>query len=230
MVKFLPSDFQVSAKEEKEQLREKIALLGKGLVEYAKEVCPDIPWDCYVTGRATYDAEWGAVCPMNASPEFADLIAQCPNIYFDIPQDGKNVWVAISIEFKQPRTMLYSHTTSPYNQYLLSKLQAAKNAEIRVLKKEVFNDNSRHYRWLDLWDSTNLPAIDVSGCTLDYLSKANQIMQKTILHPDSAWRYEPVFLVKYEFQPHELVAAKDVTELIGPSVRLLAPIVEHLLA
>ncbi|MCY6483259.1 hypothetical protein OW763_02675 [Clostridium aestuarii] len=45
MISFNPSDFNVQNAKQKNKLRDKLNDLGKSLIVYAQNVCPNITWD-----------------------------------------------------------------------------------------------------------------------------------------------------------------------------------------
>lgn len=229
MVTSTGTDFKVSTRTQKEDLRQKLDQLGQELVAFAQKACPTVnTWDNYVTGKSEYVAQWGAVCPNKVS-EFKDLLTTCPNIFFHIPQNGQPVWVATNVEFKRPRERLIDHCTGSSASRFVSVLQKAKGATITILKKEVLVEDRRNYRWEELWDPQTLPEIDVSQCTVQYLEEFVTRTKVIPQHKKPGWTWEPIFLVRYEFKPHEIVQSADVVKLFGEKVELLAPIIEHLI-
>lgn len=223
MSSFLMSDFQVSTTTQKNSLRKKLKSLAESLVDYAKQEV-DLPWDYYVTNKTAYGAQWGAICPMPVKGYESNL-SLCPNIFFDIPQNGKGVWVAANAEFLNPREMLKYACSSSRRADFLSVLKNARGATLTVLKKQVHREDKRIYEWNELWNPVELPEIEVSNCTEQFLDNFLKSTAQLPAHQNVDYIWEPVFLVRYEFSPQEIVQSNDVVGLLGEKVRNLAPII-----
>ncbi|HEX3045004.1 MAG TPA: hypothetical protein VHY08_09620 [Bacillota bacterium] len=224
---FNKRDFNIQTAQQKQDLRDKLELLGEELVEFAKIACPNRIWGAYVTGKTYYSEEWGALYPFNVKGN-KDFIINFPYIYYHIPQNGDKVGLAVNCEFKNTRDMLFRHFNTYTIQRFLLEIQRAKGAKVVILKKEVLYSDRRVYNWRDLWDKRNLPEIDVSVCTVDYLNKFFLSINDPPDHKNPDWIWEPVFLVRYEFEHSKVINNKDVGRLFGEKVLLLAPIIEHI--
>jgi hypothetical protein len=230
MAVFNISDFNVSTANQKQILRIKLDDLGKELVPYAKIACPNTGcWDNYVTGKTDYNTQWGAVCPSPVS-QFPDLISSCPCIYFYIPQDGGNVWLAMNVEFKTPRERLVFHCSANNIKSFLSKIQSATGATVSVWKKEVNRNNHRQYEWDGYWDGIKLPEIDVSSCSIKYLDTMQKEIQTPKQHSNPEMIWEPIFLIKYEHTQYDLINyGTNIVDIFGAQVKILASILEYLI-
>lgn len=230
MLVFNTQDFNIKNQKQKIKVRNKLDKLGIEFVNSAKMVCPNRQWGHYVTGKAAYEEEWGAIFPFQVKGN-EEFIALYPNVFYNIPQDSTNLLVAANIEFKKPKEMLINKCSSKGINTLLSKIQSVTGAEISVRRKEVLRSDNRYYRWASKhWDKVTLPDIDVSTCKVEYLN----ILQQTIQMPckenpkDIDYSYEPFILIKYEFDIYSLISNPNAEKLLLDKVRLLAPIVDYI--
>lgn len=231
MITFHSNDFNVSTTKQRDDLRNRLEYLGKSLIIYAKQSSQKPNWDYYVTQKLDKRSQWGAVCPTAIREGLKDQVTQTPNVYFNIPQNGGNTWVSIEIQFKQQRDFINSSFNKSTTN-LLSKIQTASEAKIRVFEKVVLKKDKRNYKWFpnNLWNSILLPEIDVSTCNSQYLTHVINSLYQTKASNNPDWVYEPVLVIKYEFQPHEIINSTNVEQLIGDKVRILAPIVEFIIS
>jgi hypothetical protein len=150
-----------------------------------------------------------------------------PQYIFDIPQDGHSPWISIDIQFKQQReffTDKYSRAVTN----LLSVIQTARDAKIRVFEKVVLKIDKRNYKWHtnNLWDKSLLPEIDVNQCTPQYLYNICNAINQIRLTKDVDYILEPVLVIKYELLPHVVIGSSNCEQLFGDKVKILAPIVD----
>lgn len=233
MVVFNSTDFSVKTSKQKNDLRNKMEELAKLFVDFAKESSPGCSWDYYITKKSGYNDQWGAIYPKMVKG-FEEYIAMWPNMFFNIPQEkeGRIMTLAVNIEFKNPREVLIDRCERQDINELVRKINLAKGAKIWLGRKEVSRYDSRLYKWTDkLWDDLDIPSIDTSKCNEQYLKNiAKTIMfQSKNTRPDSNFVYEPILLIKYEIDINDIISNSSIDKLFEDKVKLLSPILEHLI-
>ena len=226
MVELTLDDFSIQSARQRDQTREKLDLLGQALSKRCTEVCPKRKWGHYVTGKAAYEEQWGAIYPIPVH-DYQDLMVSFPCIFYNIPQDGGNVGLYLNIEFKGSRDTFAQHLFGRHMDALIIEFQKASNAKVRVWRKGVQSDNKRNYYWEGHWDDKELPDIDVSACSPDYLQKYKNLTQAPTFHPNPEFEWEPIFLVGYEIEPHIFIKGNP-EQILGEKIKLIAPILEYI--
>ena len=223
------SDFSVKTKNENKIVRDKLNDLGKELVIEASIVCPNYTWDNYVTEDKKKSVQWGAIYPTKVKGNKDIVIGSYPGISFDIPQNGDDAVLLINIEFSKSRQMLENCCVNSKIGNLVQRINQAINAEVIVVKKEVPLEMPRDYKWTkQLWDNSQLP-IMATQCNATYINDYVALSKQHKQHPNpNVWKYEPVLLIKYQFDPSKLAGIGTINSVLTPGVRLLAPILEYI--
>jgi hypothetical protein len=230
VLEFTTDDFNIKNSKQKFEVRNKLDKIGTEFTQFAKILCPNTKWGHYVTGKPAYNEQWGAIFPFPVKGN-EELISLYPNVFYSLPQDGSDILLAANIEFKNPKEMLIKKCSSRNINMLLSKIQSATGAEISVRRKVVLRSDNRYYSWTTiLWDEVNLPDINASSCTIQYLNTLQQSIQMPCKENpnDIDYSYEPVVLIKYELDIDSLISNSNTKVLLIDKVRLLVPIVEYI--
>lgn len=228
MVVFRSNDFNISNSKQSANMRVNLEDLAKSLIIYAKSSSKNQCWDYYITKSSDNSAQWGAICPTVIQGGFENSITQVPNIYFNIPQSGGNAWINTEIQFKHQIEIFNSCYTRSIPK-LLTTIQTASHAKIKVFERVVLEVDKRNYSWNynTPWDNSLMPEIDVTQCTPQYMNHIFNAMQQTNPCKRPGWVKEPVFVIKYELQPNIIISSTNVEKLFGDKVRLLAPIIDY---